>query len=206
MSTGNVVFIALLVLAAGFFSYNVQRLVSYLRLGRAEGRFDHPLQRLKNVVVVALFQKKILRDPVAGPMHALIFWGFIVLTAGTIELFLQGIFPAFSYRFLPAWAYRGYSVSQDIFGVLVLGAVSFALYRRLVVHPRRLEGDGLEHTDAIIILSAIAGLMITMFFANAFQIVLEPGSAVREKFVSLALATALAGVSPRSASAAGGIF
>jgi nitrate reductase gamma subunit len=206
MSTGNVVFIVLLVLAAGFFSYNVQRLVAYLRVGRPEGRFDHPLQRLKNVLVIALFQRKILRDPVAGPMHALIFWGFIVLTAGTIELFLQGIFPAFSYRFLPTWAYRGYSVSQDIFGVLVLGAVGFALYRRLVVHPRRLEGDGLEHTDALIILSAIAGLMITMFFANAFQIVIEPGSVVREKFVSHALAMALAGVSPRSANLAHGIF
>src|SRR5919202_1185022 len=192
MSTGNVVFIFLLVVAAGFFSYNVQRLVSYLRLGRAEDRFDHPLQRLKNVLVIAIFQKKILRDPVAGPMHALIFWGFIVITAGTIELFLQGIFPAFSYRFfLPAWAYRGYSVSQDVFGVLALGAVGFALYRRLVAHPRRLEGDGLEHTDALIILSAIAGLMVTMFFANAFQILLEPGSVVREKFVSFGLATAL---------------
>src|ERR687883_22932 len=206
MSTRNVVFIALLVLAAGFFSYNVQRLVSYLRLGRAEDRFDHPLQRLENVLVIAILQRKILRDPVAGPMHALIFWGFIALTAGTIELFLQGIFPAFSYRFLPTWAYRGYSVSQDVFGVLVLGAVSFALYRRLVVHPRRLEGDGLEHMDALIILGAIAGLMVTMFFANAFQIVLEPESVVREKFVSHALATALAGVRPSAASAARGVF
>src|ERR671938_961406 len=98
MSTQSVVFVVLLVVAAGFFSYNVQRLVSYLRLGRAEDRFDHPLQRLKNVLVIAIFQKKILRDPVAGPMHALIFWGFIVLTAGTTELFLQGIFPAFSYH------------------------------------------------------------------------------------------------------------
>src|SRR5919197_2440506 len=206
MSTGNVVFIFLLVVAAGFFSYNVQRLVSYLRLGRAENRFDHPPQRLKNALTIAILQRKILRDPVAGPMHALIFWGFIVLTASTIELFLQGIFPAFSYRFLPTWAYRGYSVSQDVFGVLVLGAVGLALYRRLVVHPKRLEGDGLEHTDALIILGAIAGLMITMFFANAFQIILEPGSVVREKFVSHALATALATVSPPVAITARGAF
>ena len=167
MRTENVIFLFVVVAAFGFFAYNVQRLVSYLRIGLPENRFDHGATRLWNVLTIAIFQKKILRDPVAGPMHALIFWGFIVLTAGTIELILQGIFPAFSYAFLPTGLYRVYSVSQDVFGVLVLGAVAFALYRRLVVHPRRLEGDGLEHTDALIILSAIAGLMITMFFANA---------------------------------------
>ena len=32
--------------------------------------------------------------------------------------------------------------------------IGFALYRRLVLHPTRLEGDKLEHTDALIILSA----------------------------------------------------
>ena len=45
-----------------------------------------------------------------------------------------------------------YAFSQDAFAVLVLAAVAFALYRRLVLHPTRLEGDKLEHTDALIIL------------------------------------------------------
>ncbi len=194
MRAENAIFLAVAVVAFGFFAYNVQRLWSYLRIARPENRIDHPLARLKNVVVVALLQKKILRDPRAGPMHALIFWGFCVLTAGTAELVLQGIVPSFSFTFLPAWLYRLYSVSQDIFGVLVLAAVAYAFWRRLVLHPRRLEGDGLEHMDAYIILGAIAGLMVTMFFANALALVVNPGSVVREKFVSHAVATALAGM------------
>ncbi|HEU4643022.1 MAG TPA: (Fe-S)-binding protein [Gemmatimonadaceae bacterium] len=199
MRTQNVIFLVVVVVAAGFFSYNVQRLLAYLRLGQPDDRFDHPLQRLKNVAVIALAQKKLLRDPVAGVMHALIFWGFCVLTAGTIELILQGIFPSFSYAFLPTGAYRLYSVSQDLFGVLVIAAVAFAFYRRLVIHPKRLQGDHLEQKDALLILGAIGALMVTMFLANAFQIAAEPTSIVREKFVSHAIAGALAGMRPATA-------
>src|SRR5688572_24536542 len=143
-----------------------------------------------------------MRDPGPGIMHAMIFWGSIVLTARTVELIAQGVYPPFSYGFLPTWAYRGYSVSQDVFGVLVLLAVAFALFRRLVLRPRRLRGDGLEQADAILILSAIAGLMVTMFLTNAFLLVNEPTSVVREKFVSHALANILAGMNPSSAEVA----
>jgi Fe-S oxidoreductase len=206
MHTSNVIFLVVVVIAAGFFAYNVQRLVSYLEVGRPENRFDHPVARLRNVLVIALAQKKLMRDPKAGVMHALIFWGFCVLTAGTAELILQGIFPSFSYGFLPGWLYRLYSVSQDLFGVLVLGAIGYAFYRRLVIHPRRLQGDGTHQADALLILGAIGGLMVTMFLANAFQLALEPGSVVREKFISHGLAQGLAGMSPAAAAAGHGIF
>src|SRR3569832_1550638 len=113
MTAQNVVFLFVLVLAAGFFALNVQRLVSYLQLGYAEGRTDHPLTRLKNVLVIGIAQRKIFRDPLAGPMHALIFWGFMVLTAGTIEIIVAGVFPSFSYALiLPRALYRAYSLSQ----------------------------------------------------------------------------------------------
>ena len=102
MTAQNVVFLFVLVLGAGFFALNVQRLVSYLQIGFAEDRTDHPLVRLKNVLVIGIAQKKIFRDPVAGPMHALIFWGFMVLTAGTVEILIAGVFPSFSFAsFLP---------------------------------------------------------------------------------------------------------
>jgi Fe-S oxidoreductase len=202
MTTANVLFLLLVAVAGAFFALNVERLVRYLRVGRSVDRSDHALRRLRNVMVVALGQSKLLREPGPGLMHAMIFWGFIVLTAGTIELIAQGVYPPFSYGFLPTWAYRVYSVSQDVFGVLVLLAVAFALYRRLVLRPRRLQGDGLEQADAIVILTAIAALMITMFLTNAFLLVNEPASVVREKFVSHVLANALIGMSQASAALA----
>src|SRR3954463_4899524 len=140
MTAGSVVFLFVVILATGFFSLNVQRLVSYLRLGYVEDRTDHPLTRLRNVLEIGIAQKKIFRDPVAGPMHALIFWGFMVLTAGTVEILVAGVFPRFSYDTgLPTRLYRAYSASQDVFALLVILSVGFALYRRIVLHPRRLE-------------------------------------------------------------------
>src|SRR5215217_8271196 len=208
MTAGSAVFLFVLVLATGFFSLNVQRLVSYLRLGYVEDRTDHPLTRLKNVLEIGIAQKKIFRDPVAGPMHALIFWGFMVLTAGTIEIVIAGVFPPFSYALiLPNALYRAYSLSQDVFALLVIAAVGFALYRRLVLHPKRLEGDDLEHTDALIILSMIMGLMVTLLVFTAFELVVNPAAHGAEKVVSRPLAMALGAVaSPGAAHAAARVF
>ncbi len=192
MTAHNVVFLFVLTIAAGFFALNVQRLVAYLRLGHAEGRTDHPLTRIRNVLAIGIAQKKIFRDPVAGPMHALIFWGFMVLTAGTLEILISGVYPLFSYgRFLPRPIFMAYSASQDIFALLVLAAIAFAFYRRLVLHPKRLDGDHLEHTDALIILSLIGGLMITLLLTNAFLFVAIPEAVGSEKMISRGLGTVL---------------
>ena len=196
MHATNAAFLLLVVLAVGFFALNVQRLISYLRIGRAEGRTDHPAQRLKNVLTIAIAQTKIFRDPVAGPMHALIFWGFMVLTVGTIEFVLQGIFPAFSYAFLPRPLYATYLLSQEVFAVLVLAAIAFAFYRRLVLHPKRLEGDNLEHADALIILGMIAGLMITLLLGSTLLAAVRPDAVPGAKLVSHALAMPFRDVNP----------
>ena len=208
MTPPNAVFLFILVIAAGFFALNVQRLVSYLHLGAAEDRTDHPLTRIGNVLAIGIAQKKIFRDPVAGPMHALIFWGFMVLTAGTVEILISGVFPLFSYgRILPHPIYAAYSASQDVFAVLVIVAVAFAMYRRLVVHPARLEGDDLEHTDALIILSLIGGLMITLLLTNAFLLAAIPQAFGPEKVISRPLGVALSHtMHPRAAFARFQIF
>src|SRR5919112_1070103 len=109
-------FLIILVLAAGLFAFNAQRLFSYARLGIAENRLDHPAKRIENFLTIGIFQRKIFREAVAGAMHATIFWGFMVLTVGTIEILIQGVFSAFSYALiLPKPIYQLYSMSQDGF-------------------------------------------------------------------------------------------
>jgi Fe-S oxidoreductase len=207
MSPSNAIFLLVFAVASGFFALNVQRLVQYMRLGLAEGRTDRPLERLKNVLTIGIAQTKIFRDPVAGPMHALIFWGFMVLTAGTIEILIQGVFSGFSFALiLPKPLYQLYAISQDGFALLVIGAIGFAFFRRLVLHPRRLEGDHLEHTDALIILSLIGGLMVTLLFTNAFEFLADPSQVGPEKFISRGLARILAAtpIADRPSAIAGG--
>jgi Fe-S oxidoreductase len=168
-------YLILLGLAAGFFFYNAQRLVSYLRIGRPDERTDHPLVRTRNLISIGVLQSKILRDPLAGAMHALVFWGFIVLTVGSAEILIQGIVPSFTYAMvLPAWMYMGYVLSQKAFAVFVLGAVAWLFYRRLIIRPKRLQGDKLEQWDALLILSMIAALMITLILMNGLGPIAAP--------------------------------
>src|SRR5437879_6042471 len=192
MSASNAVFAFILTLGAGFFALNVQRLVSYMRIALPDDRSNDPLTRLKNVMTIGIAQSKIFRDPVAGAMHATIFWGFMVLTAGTVEVMIQGVFRGFSFgMILPTPVYRLFALSQDAFAGLVIAAVAFALFRRLVLHPKRLEGDKLEHTDALIILSMIGGLMVTLLLANAFQYHVDPATIGPERFISRGFAAAV---------------
>jgi Fe-S oxidoreductase len=203
MSGSNVLFAFILTLGAGFFALNVQRLVRYMGIGLAEDRTGEPFTRIRNVLTIGIGQAKIFRDPVAGAMHATIFWGFMVLTAGTLEILIQGVFPQFSYSLiLPHPVYQLYALSQDGFALLVLGAIAFAFYRRLVLHPRRLEGDKLEHADALIILGMIGGLMVTLLLTNAFQYQLDPAAIGPEKFISRGIGAALMPASAHAAALA----
>jgi len=170
-SASGVVFTVVVVAALGFFSYNVQRLVGELRMGRLDDvRWNDIPRRLWNVIQIGIFQKKIFRDSVAGPMHALIFWGFCVLTLGTIEMILGGIVPGFSFApYVRRLGYEFYEFNQDLWAALVLGAVSFALFRRLTKRVKRLQGKETHANDPLLILSWIGVLMVTMFASHATE-------------------------------------
>src|SRR3954454_18316090 len=137
--TQNVVFLFVLVGALGFFSFNAQRLTQYLRTGLDENRVDHPWTRLRNVLVIGIGQEKILRAPFAGILHASVFWGFVVLTLGSLEILARGVFPGFGFdRTSPPPVHGLYLLSQELSAGLVLAAVALLLYRRLVIKPWRL--------------------------------------------------------------------
>jgi len=173
----NGFFLAVLVLSLGFFSYNVQRLIGYLRLGRLDDvRWNAMPARIGNFLRIGIFQEKIFRDSIAGPMHALIFWGFLVLGASTTEMLISGVFPSFGYElFLPDPIYRLYVASQQGFALIVLAMISMALWRRLTHRVPRLEGAETHPNDPLLILSWIGALMVTMFAAEVFEILGNPG-------------------------------
>jgi Fe-S oxidoreductase/nitrate reductase gamma subunit len=198
----NVAFLFVLVAALGFFAYNAQRLVRYLNIGLPEDRTNDPWTRLRNVIVIGIGQSKILRDPVAGALHAAVFWGFIVITVGTAEVLAQGVIPAFGFEgLLPGPLYGLFLLSQELFAGLVLAAVAVLLYRRLVVKPKRLQGDNVHSGDAIFILSMIAALMVTLIVTAAFQRVVEPRHMMAVQPFSAPVAAAFAWVSPGTAGA-----
>lgn len=203
MTTGNVVFLVILLLAAAFLAYNAQRLYRYMtHVGKPENRFNDPARRLWNLLTIGFAQTKILRDPTAGTSHAFVFWGFLVVTIGTIEIFVQGVWQGFSYaNYLPAPLYGLYALSQEAFALLILAAVSFLIYRRLVLKPRRLQGDVVHGTEAVVILAVIGVLMLTLILTGTMEAIADPAApAGYGRLASIGLAALLGGaVSPETA-------
>lgn len=197
MSPSNYAAALVIASAVALFAWNAWRLVAQLRLGHlADARWNAIGARLGNLITIGIFQRKIFRDSVAGPMHAAIFWGFCVLTAGTIEFLVRSVFPTFSYAtYLPYALFRFYTVNQDLWGAIVLVAVTFALWRRLTHRVKRLQGAETHPNDPLLILAWIGALMLTMFGAESFRMVAEGAAATGEFHpISFALARGLDGI------------
>ena len=198
MGISNFVFAVILAVALGFFARSANRLNRWLQIGRDEVRTDHPEQRTRNFLLIGLAQTKILRDPVGGMMHALVFWGFCVLGLGTLEIMIQGLYTPFTWdAILPRFLYLPYVISQEVFAVFVLIPVAYLLYRRLVIKPKRFaEVSG---ADAVFILSMIAILMITLLLL--FVMELRNGAPADGRIISGLLLPLFSGVSPETAHA-----
>jgi len=164
-----------IVLLAAFWGIiiNSKRLIDFLRLGKWTNRFDHPNERMKRVLGIAIGQTKIFRDPVAGPIHAFIFWGFMVLLFAVIESIGEGLTGGhFSLSFLGP-VYSIITASQDLFILLVVVAVLAALWRRYITHVKRLEGDRHERIDATAILLLILIIVCSYTLDNVARLTMH---------------------------------
>ncbi len=195
MTAKNVVFLLVLLVAFSVFAHSVRRLVRSLKLGQPEDRFDRPWARLKKTLAVAIGQSKILREPLAGVMHALIFWGFLVLLTSVLESLGEGLVPGFSFRFLGP-LYPPLVFMQEFFCALVIVAVVVALYRRYVVRPKRLQLDGHSRMDATIILTMILFIMISMLGQNATRMAMAATGADGARFLSSGFVPLFSGLAP----------
>jgi Fe-S oxidoreductase len=160
--------------AGTLFARRTLLLFRLVRLGASTQRLDDLPRRLRNETVVVLGQRKLLQRVVPGLVHALIFWGFLVLFP-TILLALAGAIDAESW--LPsaaplAWLSRQgwFAFLVDVFAVLVLVGVATAAVIRKVVRPARFQGSHLGEAD--LILALIAGIVTTLLLWHAARIAL----------------------------------
>jgi ferredoxin len=136
---------------------------------KKDGRFDQVGRRIVNVIKIAFGQSKLLRDPIAGTLHFLIFWGFMLFLISVIEAIIQGFYSPFTLSFLGP-LYSAITVVQDIFIVLVIIAVVTALLRRYVFSIPRLQVDKSASLDATLVLSLILIVVVSMLFQNTAAI------------------------------------
>src|SRR5690606_29830280 len=97
----QVLFVIALVLGIGFFVRNVKRLVRNIRLGRKIDRTDNPAVRWKKMAKIALGQYKMVRRPVSGILHIIVYLGFIIINIEVLEIIIDGIFG--THRVLGTW-------------------------------------------------------------------------------------------------------
>jgi Fe-S oxidoreductase len=178
----SVLFAIVLIAALAFFASNAKRLIGYLRLAKPENRFDNIGQRIKNVLTIAIGQSKMMREPFAGLLHVLIFWGFIVLLGAVVESIIEGLFGGSLAILGPLYAPMIWF--QDLFGAFVAVSVVVSLLRRMFFAPKRLQVSGHSKWDAIFVLSMILLVMITMFGQNAARMAMGHGVANEARFVS----------------------
>jgi Fe-S oxidoreductase len=159
---GALVLLILTAIGFGAFAYRAWKLYRYLRLGWNEDRRTDLGKRLRDELVIYLLQRKLLKRPyyIRGLAHAFIFWGFIVITMGTVDLLLSGLvglrMPGAESGFF-VWA-------VDVFAVLVLASILLAAVRRAFFKPPRMH----IALDGYIILGLIATLMVSLLlFENA---------------------------------------
>ncbi len=157
-------------LSAALFARRTRTLVELLRLGR-----DAPLKprrwgpKLAQQLVVVLGQRKLLQWSLPGAMHALIFWGFVVLLTTIAEAFGAVYQEDFALPIIGRWGPLG--LLQDIFIVAVAGGIGLAFAIRKLQRPERFSGSHLEEADYI--LGAIGAIMLTLVLTRAAQISLD---------------------------------
>jgi Fe-S oxidoreductase len=163
--------VLLVALAAGgrIFARRVVLLVRVGMLGRPAPRFDDLPARVRQEAVVALGQRKILQRLGPGLMHALIFWGFIVLFPTIIMAMIGAVDRDGSLPWLGSQGWFAFLV--DVFALLVLLSVCAAFYIRKVQRPARFEGSHLGEAD--LILAWIAGIVTTLLLWHSSRIALE---------------------------------
>src|SRR4051812_6417166 len=94
--------ISLVLLSFGIFSVSFGRFLRILAQGKARNRLDRIPSRIAIFVREVFLHHKLLRDPVPGVLHFFIFWGFVVLTLGTMEWIYFGVTNGGHFDFLGA--------------------------------------------------------------------------------------------------------
>ncbi len=158
--------VVVLGVAGGLAARRARLLTRLVRLGRpVERRGDLPTRAAREGTEV-LGQRKLFQRAVPGLMHALIFWGFLVLLTTILEVFGQVIDPTFELPLVGGTAWLG--LVQDVLAAGVLVGLAIAVAIRLGQRPERFVGS--HRMDAYRILGLIFWIIITLFLARGARI------------------------------------
>ena len=164
----NILFAIALIIGVGYFVRNVRRLSRNIKLGKEVDVSDNKSQRWKNMINIALGQSKMVRRPIAGILHIIVYIGFIIINIEVLEIIIDGLLGThrIGLKFLPESVYGFLIGTFEILAILVLVSVIVFWLRRNTIKLKRFlnsEMKGWPKSDANIILYFEVVLMCLFF-------------------------------------------
>jgi Fe-S oxidoreductase/nitrate reductase gamma subunit len=137
------------------------------------------------------YMRTLLRDPAAGLMHSMIYFGFLILLGVTTVLEVDHQLPP-SAKFLHGQTYEAYSFVGDAAGVVFLIGILWAIGRRYIQRPYRIRIK--TKPEHAVILGAFLVIGLTGFATEMFRIA-DAGTPSFERwsFIGYPLATLVDG-------------
>lgn len=172
-SLSNIAFALLLTAGVGFFVYNIRRLIGQIKQGQPVGPVGHKKERWRNVLYIAFGQSKLLKRPVSGIMHTVVYLGFIIINIEVLEIVIDGLLGTHRiFQFIgPAY---GWLIGLfEVLAVFVFVAVVVFWMRRNALRLKRFwspEMKGWPKTDANLILYFEMVLMGLFLMMNATDV------------------------------------
>jgi heterodisulfide reductase subunit C len=169
----NVIFAITLILGISFFARNISKLKRNIALGKDVDVSGNTKIRWKNMARIALGQSKMVRRPIAGILHVIVYVGFVIINIEVLEIIIDGLFG--THRILSGIGslYGVLIGTFEILAALVFVAVIIFWFRRNVVRIRRFmssEMKGWPKQDGNLILYfeiVLMGLFIIMNATDA---------------------------------------
>ncbi len=166
----SIFFAILLIAGFGYFTINVKKIIRNIKLGKDVDRSDNPSERWKNMAWIALGQSKMVKRPIAGTLHVIVYIGFIIINLELLEIIIDGLFGTHRvFSFLGGF-YDFLIGSFEILALLVLVAVFAFWIRRNVIRIKRFISSDLSGSpkkDANVILYFEVVLMSLFLLMNA---------------------------------------
>lgn len=166
----NLLFAILLAIGVIYFVKNVKKIIRNINLGQAVDRSDHSADRWKNMAMIALGQSKMVRRPIAGFLHIIVYVGFVIINIEVLEIIIDGLFGTHRIFSFLGVTYDILIGSFEILAVLVLIAVVAFFVRRNVIKLKRFISSDLQgwpKNDANYILYFEVVLMSLFLLMNA---------------------------------------
>jgi len=169
---GWIVYI-LAVIALGAFIYAIYHRYRLWRVGKKgsdpTGQGKRFVTFIYTGLVDGFVHRRILRDFYPGSMHALLFWGALLLILGTaMDVIDHYITSRLGVPFLHGNTYLAFSFLNDLGGTMLLIGVIIALFRRYIQKPQRLDNI-LDDATALtfIFVIVLTGFMLEGLRINA---------------------------------------